>query len=180
MLSVLVDSMVHALRSFNWHACTFQSHALALCVIYFAYYYPWGQQYHDTSLKPPKQVTKDSAPINTAPSSEASIVSNPSEDLSSSLEGDKALAEACPEATAAERKRFLTSTKGDVSGAIKTLKNYVEWNQKHVDIAKSHNITRPTMSNEEDINIWTEVCEIALKANEETGRSPLPRVIRMH
>ena len=163
---------------FNSHAV--QSHALALFLIYFVYHYPWGWQNRDKLLQPPRQKPKrkfsdEASSVATSDSSTQTSI----DDDSSTIVSDDALTRACPASTAAERKRFLTARQGNVAAATKTLSHYLQWHQKHVDVAIQHKIVRP-MTEDKDLDIWTEACQVAMKASGETGEAPLPRVIRTH
>lgn len=145
------------------------------------YHYPWGWQNRDKLLKParkdfrtPRRKYSDSA--SSVATSDSSTQTSLDEE---SISTDDALATACPAATVAERKRFLTARQGNVAAATKTLTNYLQWHQKHVDVAVKYKIVRPT-TNDNDLNIWTEACQMAMKACGETGDNALPRVIRTH
>lgn len=92
---------------------------------------------------------------------------------------DDALAKACPAATAAERKRFLAARQGNLSGATKSLQNYLQWHLKYVDVAIEHNIVRAS-TDDKDLDVWREACQVARKAAGEVCEEPLPRVIRTH
>ncbi len=169
------------MQSVHWHSCTIQSHALALFLVYFVYHYPWGWQNRDKLLKParkdfrtPRRKYSDSA--SSVATSDSSTQVSLDDD---SVSADDALARACPAATAAERKRFLTARQGSVAGASKTLTHYLQWHQKHVDVAVKYKIVRPT-TEDNDLDFWTEACMMAMKVSGEKGEEPLPRVIRTH
>ena len=177
--SNLLHAWTYATQSVDWHSCTVQSHALALFLIYFVYHYPWGWQNRDRLLKPARRDSTKSR--RTRPfasfrsSASTSNRSQLSQDGASSV--DCALATACPAATPAERKRFLAARQGNLGGATKCLENYLQWHRKHVDLASKHQITRPS-SDDKDLDIWREACQVAMTASGEVGEGPLPRVIR--
>lgn len=167
----------HAIQGIRFESHAVQSHALALFLIYFAYHYPWGWQNRDKLLQPPRKPgRKLSDGASSVATSDSSTQTSIDDD---SILSDDALARACPAATAAERKRFLASRQGNVVAATKTLTNYLQWHQKHVDVAIQHKIAR-SMTEDKDLDIWTEACQVAMKASGETGEARLPRVIRTH
>lgn len=180
MAGSLLQEWKHSLQTFLWQACHIQSHALALFVIYFAYHYPWGWQNRDPLLRPPPNDKQDSksGSVNSQPrgGADESICSSPSKELSASL---ASLSEACPSSTAAERKRFLVAREGNLKGATNTLQHFLAWHQKHVKVAQEHGLKR-LVTEDEDLDIWNEACQIALKASGEATSLALPRVIRTH
>lgn len=92
---------------------------------------------------------------------------------------DQEIEKACPDATATERRRFLTARSRDVPATIKSLNHYLDWVRQHEEVARTNDITRIT-SDDPDHDIWIEVCRIAIKTTGEACEQPLPRVIRTH
>lgn len=165
------------MQSIHFESRAVQSHALALFLIYFVYHYPWGWQNRDKLLQPPRKPRrKFSDEASSVATSDSSTQTSMDDD---SIQSDDALARACPAATTGERKRFLTARQGNVAAATKILTHYLQWHQKHVDVAIQHKIVRP-MTQDKDLDIWTEACQVAMRASGETGEAPLPRVIRTH
>jgi hypothetical protein len=177
----LFHAWTYAKQSVDWRSCTVQSHALALFLIYFVYHYPWGWQNRDKLLKPARRDFSKSLRTRNFTNFRASVSTSnyyqSSPEDSASV--DSALAEACPAATAAERKRFLAARQGNLSGATKFLENYLQWHLKHVGVTIKHKIVRLS-TDDKDLDVWREACQVARKASGEVGEEPLPRVIRTH
>jgi len=101
------------------------------------------------------------------------------------------LAELCPEATDAERTRFLTARKGDHEAALEQLESYIQW-RKDLGICKNDSDLPESKesSDESDISgsssldsdIWDEAAAAALlycaDGNEEVQSKKLPRMVR--
>lgn len=151
---------------------TIQSHALALFLIYFVYHYPWGWQNRDQLLKP--ACKKENSRFPSLPITRKVRSSSNSNDA---IMVEDALLMACPAATPTERKRFLTARQGNLASATKSLNHYLHWHQTYVDVATRHKIIRPSTDNQ-DLDIWMECCQIAMKANNEKPQLQLPRVIQ--
>eukprot|EP00934_Nitzschia_sp_Nitz4_P003064 Nitzschia sp. Nitz4//scaffold350_size17454//2505//3533//NITZ4_008816-RA/size17454-processed-gene-0.29-mRNA-1//1//CDS//3329548862//3054//frame0 len=179
MSSLFVD-LTYVFQEVSYQCYAVQSHALALFLIYFAYHYPWGWQNRDKLLRHPGPLRRRDRFVNRRSTSLASLaVLDTSRSEVSTADLDEALLKACPSATAAERTRFLTARKGNLAGATQMLTNYLQWNQKYVDVTTEFNITRPS-TGDADLDIWHECCQVALRAAGETHQGPLPRVIRSH
>ena len=161
----------------QWQSSGFEN-LLALFVVYVVWRYPWGYQNRDCLTGPTK---KNHRERRTMGHSGASIttVDTVTTSLDDTVALEDALATLCPSSTAAERKRFLRARNGNLPAATKMLRHYLQWHQKNIDIAMENNITRP-VSDDGDMDMWNEACQVAMTATGETGNGPLPRVIRTH
>lgn len=168
-----------ALQSIQWHSCNIQSNALALFLIYLIYHYPWGWQNRDKLIQPPRKGYRSKDRKYSGPTESVVTSDSSQSSLDGSVEVDDALSKECPAATAAERKRFLAARRGNAASAAKTLKHYLQWHHKHLDVAVEHKIVRP-QTYDRDLDVWREACQIAMKASKEKGDAILPRVIRTH
>ena len=151
---------------------------LALFVVFVVWKYPWGYQNRNCLSRPMKKNRRERK---TTGHSGASVTTldTATTSLDDTVVMEDALATLCPSSTVAERKRFLRARKANLPAATKMLRQYLQWHQNHTDIAMEHNITRP-VSDDGDMDIWNEACQVAMIASGEKGEGPLPRVIRTH
>jgi CRAL/TRIO domain len=180
MVDRVQHSWTYAVQNakFQWHSSSFESF-LALFVIYFVWHYPWGYQNQDRLLQPSKH---DYQKKRRSAGSGSSITTSDTATASlddTVVDTEDALAKRCPSSTWAERKRFLKARQHNLAAATKMLQHYLQWHQKYIDVAMEHNITR-TVTEDGDLDIWNEACQVAMKACGEDGEGPLPRVIRTH
>jgi hypothetical protein len=98
-------------------------------------------------------------------------------------EEDFQLEQLVPEATAAERLRFLVAKNGNVKTAANSLKAYLQWRSEHQHTQK---LGEPALldielhTDDHDWNDWSIAAAAACKAKKETCRTPLPRIARLH
>jgi hypothetical protein len=175
----------HATESVHWYDCSIHSHAIALAAIYLLWRLPWRWTYEDKLLKPPRKPEpskRTKQDILEAPPSLLVSVASDSDGEDGDLvdSDDAALANACPDATPSERQRFFNARQRNMPAATKTLTHYLNWTMKHEDVAREH-CSMIKSTGDRDLDIWTEVCAVAMKASGEVGDVvALPRVIRTH
>jgi hypothetical protein len=185
-----ISLWLHASDSFQWDDFTVHSHALALFCVYLLWYVKveGEKRVLPTPRSSPKQSSKkvEDPALSTKKGIEAPLslaVSISSDEStggqSADRSADEIVAEACPEATSVERQRFLAARSSHVPSAIRTLRHYLDWNNQHEKVAKHHNIVRQATENP-DMDVWIEVCAIAMKASGESGEPKLPQVIRTY
>jgi hypothetical protein len=120
------------------------------------------------------------------PASSLSSVSSESDDQISRDESffgftnDEILGMELPEASSAERLRFLTARGGDVGRASKLLRHYLDWIKIHELIEHELKLGDTVSGDDVDLDHWNAACAIAIKACHEKCNVPLPRVIRMY
>jgi hypothetical protein len=169
------------------------SHALALVVVLIFYkvkrasssspdaesdsLHPDKLQHHH----PEKQRSR-SASSDTEDESLLSISTDDDDDSKSVVfeEEDFQLEELVPEATAAERLRFLVAKKGNVRIAAKALQAYLQWRSDHQHTGESALLDMELYTDDHDWNDWNIASAAACKAGKETCRTPLPRIARLH
>ena len=87
-----------------------------------------------------------------------------------------------PEATTAERRRFLIASNNNLQKASDRLNHYTEWRQQYLTVKnndENNNIIHIKPTNDHDHDIWVESCMIArIMNNEIVPNIVLPRVIR--
>jgi hypothetical protein len=172
------DAWIYAVENaiFQWQSSGYEN-AMALFVVYLVWHYPWGYQNRDQLLQPAKRHHRERKTAGSGSSVTTSDTAFTS--LDDTVESEDALAKVCPSSTEAERKRFLRARQQNLPAATKMLQHYLQWHQKHIDIAMEHKIMRPA-TEDADLDIWNEACQVAMKASGEMGEGCLPRVIRMH
>jgi hypothetical protein len=115
-----------------------------------------------------------------------SLLSVSTDDDSKSVvfeEEDSQLEQLVPEATVAERLRFLVAKKGNVEAAAKALKAYLQWRNDHQHTQKQGEpalLELELYTDDNDWNDWNIAAAAACKARKETCRTPLPRIARLH
>jgi CRAL/TRIO domain len=131
--------------------------------------------------------TKSFAVLEASASSLSSVSSESEDPMSreessiSGLTNDELLVIELPEASSAERLRFLTARGGDVGRASKLLRHYLDWIKMHELI--EHELKLDDLaSGDDDVDLdhWNVACAIAIKACHEKCDVSLPRVIRMY
>jgi hypothetical protein len=116
----------------------------------------------------------------------SSDISISSDDDSKSVvfeEEDSQLEQLVPEATAAERLRFLIAKKGNVRTAEISLNAYLQWRSDHQHTQKHGEpalLDMELYTDDNDWNDWNIAAAAACKAKKETCRTPLPRIARLH
>jgi peroxiredoxin len=196
-MAVNVGSALQAYSDFEFTL----SHALALVVVLIFYKVKLAsscspdaesasllhsdnlQQHRDHHRHPQKQRPR-TASSDTEDESLLSISTD--DDDSKSVvfeEEDFELEQLVPEATAAERLRFLVAKKGNVRTAAKAFKAYLQWRSDHQHTEKHGEpalLDMQLYTDDHDWNDWNIAAAAACKAKEETCRTPLPRIARLH
>jgi hypothetical protein len=96
-------------------------------------------------------------------------------------EEDFELEQLVPEATAAERLRFLVAKKGNVKTAAKCFGAYLQWRMDHqYHGGDSALLDMELYTEDSDWNDWNMAAAAACRAKKETCRTPLPRLARLH
>jgi hypothetical protein len=120
-----------------------------------------------------------------------SVLSDGDDDSKSAVfeEEDFQLERQVPEATSAERLRFLVAKRGHVGTAAKNLKAYLKWRTDHQHTEKDGE-GDPTLlelepctetdTDDGDANDWNMAAAAACKARKETCLTALPRIARLH
>jgi hypothetical protein len=141
------------------------------------------EKHQDHHHQPEKQRSR-SASSDTEDESLLSISTDDDDSKSAVFEEeDFELEELVPEATAAERLRFLVAKKGNVIMAAKALKAYLQWRSDHQHTQKHGEPALFDMelyTDDHDWNDWNIAAAAACKARKETCRTPLPRIARLH
>ena len=158
----------------------YYGHAVALLILFWLWRFPTASaKSRGNDLVARVSSSNDySRPGTTARKSALEAKSDRDERaLKDALKHDEAVQRLFPNATAAERKRFLVSASGNLKTASAQLGAYLEWREKHDAIEKDLGITEI----ESDEDEWRRAAAIAMiSCQEECRDSRLPRVARIY
>jgi hypothetical protein len=202
--STMAVNVASTLQAYSDLEFNYYSHALALLVVLVFYKVKWAsssssgddaaesasllhpdklQKHRDHHRHPQKQRPR-TASSDTEDESFLSISTD--DDDSKSVvfeEEDFELEQLEPEATAAERLRFLVAKKGNVRMAAKAFRAYLQWRSDHQHTEKYGEpalLDMQLYTEDHDWNDWNMAAAAACKAKKETCRTPLPRIARLH